>query len=285
MTLHNLTGMSTATTGTGTLTLLEALSGFLDFDDAGVVTGEVVRYSIRNGPQTEIGYGTYTTSGTTLSRTVVENSTNSGSKIDISASYPTRVFITPSRYDFSVGWMPYAYMIGFPPTTAIGTSLAITANGGTLAVPVQLPAPIALESVSIWQTDTATARAWRWDLYLDAVNDALASSNALTRVANATAAESFTPSAASKQTIAAATDPTRLSPGLYWLAIQCTHASNALTIGAIVDNDFANDTAQTKTTTNPNGATLDFIAATWTAKNDFYCVRLNGQVFGSADLF
>jgi hypothetical protein len=285
MAIRNIAGMNTATTGTGTLTLGTALNGFLSFAGAGVVDGEVVRYTIRNGTQTEVGYGTYTTSGTTLARTAVENSTNSGNKIDISASYTTQVYITASKNDFAVGWMPFAYMPGYPITTAIGTSLAIAANGGTLAIPFQLTAPMLLESVSIWQTDTATERTWRWDLYVHYANDELASQNTLTRVANATAAQTFTPSAASKQTLAAATDPTRLAPGLYWLAIQCTHGTNALTIGAIADNDFANNTGQTKTTTNPNGATLDFVAATWTKVTDVYCARLNGQVFGGSGLF
>ena len=283
MTYHNGAGMKSATTGTGTLTLTTAINGFNTFANAGVVTGEVVKFRAVEGLNWEVTWGTYTTAGLTLTRDTVESSTNGGSKIDFQGN--VRVYIVEAASDFAAGWQPYAYMIGFPQTTAIGTSLAIAANGGTLAVPVQLVAPMALESVSIWQTNTATAREWRWDLYLDAVNDALSSSNTLTRKAAATAVQSFTPSAASKQTIAAATDPTKLSPGLYWLAIQCTHASNALTIGAIADNDFACNTGQTKTTVNPNGATLDMVAVTWTKVTDLYCVRLNGQVFGSASLF
>lgn len=283
MTYHNLAGMKSTTTGTGTLTLTVACNGFNTFANAGVVTGETLKFTIIDGLHKETSYGVYTTSGLTLTRDTVESSTNGGSKIECTGNQ--RVYIVNPASDFAVGWQPYAYMIGFPQTTAIGTSLAIAANGGTLAVPVQLVAPMALESVSIWQTDTATDREWRWDLYLDAVNDALASSNTLTRKAAATAVQAFTPSAASKQTLAAATDPTRLSPGLYWLAIQCTHATNALTIGAIADNDFACNTGQTKTTSNPNGATLDFVAVTWTKVTDLYCVRLNGQVFGGSGLF
>ncbi len=283
MSLHNIAGMTSATTGTGTLTLVTALNGYITFANAGIVTGERVTYTIRDGVNTEIGQGVYTTAGLTLTRATILNSTNSGSAITCSGNQ--RVFLSFSWKDWAIGWMPYAYMMGFPQTTAIGTSLAITTNGGTLAVPIQLAAPMALESVSIWQTDTATAREWRWDLYAHYANDELASQNTLTRIAAATAVQAFTPSAASKQTLAAATDPTILSPGLYWLAVQCTHATNALTIGAIVDNDFACNTSQTKTTTNPNGATLDAVAATWTKVTDLYCVRLNGQVFGGSGLF
>jgi hypothetical protein len=92
MALHNLARVTSATTGTGTLTLGSAVSGFLTFGDAGVVDAEQVVYSIRDGANSEIGIGTYTASGTTLSRDTVYESTNSGNKINCSGSQ--EVFIT-----------------------------------------------------------------------------------------------------------------------------------------------------------------------------------------------
>ena len=44
--LFNLARMTTATTGTGTLTLGSAVSGYLSFSGAGVTDGVVVSYGI-----------------------------------------------------------------------------------------------------------------------------------------------------------------------------------------------------------------------------------------------
>jgi hypothetical protein len=84
--LVNIAGMDSATAGTGTLTLGSALPGLLTFADAGVVNGDIVSYSIIDGVNTEVGTGLYTTVGTTLARTTVTNSTNSGNKIVCSGS-------------------------------------------------------------------------------------------------------------------------------------------------------------------------------------------------------
>lgn len=84
--LYNIARMTTATEGTGTVTLGSAVDGALSFDDSGVQDGDVVSYVIQDGNDTEVGRGTYTTSGTTLSRDTVLNSTNSGSKVNLSGN-------------------------------------------------------------------------------------------------------------------------------------------------------------------------------------------------------
>lgn len=94
--LYNLAGMSTATTGTGTITLGSAMYGHLTFAQAGVQDGETVTYAIKDGAASEIGRGVYTSSGTTLTRTALK-STNSNSAISLSGS--AEVFITPAAED------------------------------------------------------------------------------------------------------------------------------------------------------------------------------------------
>ena len=81
---------TSTTTGTGTFTLAGAVTGFQSFSAIG--NGNTTYYAIVGGSEWEVGLGTYTSSGTTLSRdTVLASST--GSKIDFSAG-TKNVFVT-----------------------------------------------------------------------------------------------------------------------------------------------------------------------------------------------
>jgi len=84
---------TSTTAGTGTLTLAGAVSGFQSF--AAVGNGNTTYYAIADSitGDWEVGIGTYTSSGTTLSRTTVLSSSNSGSLVPF-ASNPKDVFVT-----------------------------------------------------------------------------------------------------------------------------------------------------------------------------------------------
>jgi len=86
---------TTTSTGTGTITLAGASSGFQAFSAIG--DGNQTFYTITQASSGdwEVGIGTYTLSGTTLSRDTILDSSNSGSAVnfgagdkDVFVSYP-----------------------------------------------------------------------------------------------------------------------------------------------------------------------------------------------------
>ena len=93
---------TTTTTGTGTLTLAGALTGFDSFAEIG--DGNTTYYSCTDGTDFEVGIGTYTASGTTLSRDSVLESTGATATADVNGA------------------------------VSASTSVALDGNSGTIAV-------------------------------------------------------------------------------------------------------------------------------------------------------
>jgi hypothetical protein len=98
--------VTTATTGTGTLTLGSAQAGFQDFSVIG--DGNTTYYTITDAGTGawEVGIGTYTASGTTLSRDFVLESSNSGSLVNFGAG-DKDVFVTYPAERAVIGGMGY----------------------------------------------------------------------------------------------------------------------------------------------------------------------------------
>jgi hypothetical protein len=145
---------TTTTTGTGTVTLAGAVTGFQAFSVIG--DGNTTFYTIaeQSGNDFEVGVGTYTLSGTTLSRDVVLSSSNSGSLVNFSAgskdvfvTYPAEraltgggggigalvVNATTVTEDYTVATGTNAQSVG-PVTVASGKSVTVSSGQRWLVV-------------------------------------------------------------------------------------------------------------------------------------------------------
>jgi hypothetical protein len=117
---------STTTTGTGTITLGAAAAGFQAFSVIG--DGNTTYYTITDTANNtwEVGIGTYTASGTTLSRDTVLESSNSGSLVNFAAGSKD-VFVTYPAERAVIGGMGYV-------ENAATISISSTINAGNNAL-------------------------------------------------------------------------------------------------------------------------------------------------------
>ena len=112
--LKNRVKSTTTTTGTGTITLGAAAAGYQSFSVIG--NGNETYYVIKSATEWEVGKGTYTSSGTTLSRTQVFGSSNNGALVDFAAGTKDVLCAYPSAA--TAGGVPYG------DDSAVGTDLS-----------------------------------------------------------------------------------------------------------------------------------------------------------------
>ena len=148
--------VTSTTVGTGTFTLGSAEPGYQDFSVIG--DGNQTYYTIADETDWEVGIGTYTSSGTTLSRDTILESSNSGNAVDWGAGSKD-VFVTYPAEKASVTFPAAPKTANY--TAAINEGVLTDTTGGTFTV--TLPAsPITGAVVSVfdvsgtWGTDNLT---------------------------------------------------------------------------------------------------------------------------------
>jgi hypothetical protein len=165
---------STTTTGTGTLTLAGAVTGYQSF--AAVGNGNTCDACVfavdGNGNPSgawEVFTGTYTLSGTTLSRTTVLASSNSGSPVNFGAGTKNVILTGPAGYyigrdQFSANTFPAAASSGGfafkaiadASLTALATGLGTAATQSTGAFDASGAAASALVTANAYTDTVAT---------------------------------------------------------------------------------------------------------------------------------
>jgi hypothetical protein len=158
--LVNRAKVSTATTGTGTITLGAAADGFQTFAAAGVADGDTVRYVIEDGTAWEIGTGVYTATGTTLSRTPSESS-NAGAAINLSGD--AVIYVSALAADFPTVVPQAEAEAGTATTERIWTAqrvaqaiaaLGAGGGGGGASIAISDTAPVSPSAGDLWVDST-----------------------------------------------------------------------------------------------------------------------------------
>jgi hypothetical protein len=145
LTLYDRVKESTTTSGTGTVSLLGAATGYTNFNST-VGNGNQTYYVIVDEitGDWEVGIGTYTTSGSTLSRTTVLSSSNSGSLVSFTSNAKDVFLSCPGSILSGIG-------AGSGTVTSIATGTGLT--GG----PITTTGTISVAAGGIGTTQIAAA--------------------------------------------------------------------------------------------------------------------------------
>lgn len=134
--------------GTGAVTLLGAVTGFQSFS-AGIGNGNTTYYAIadQSGANWEVGIGSYSSSGNTLTRTTVLASSNGGSATNFSSGTQNVWCDLPASRIYQQGLLQAVQTANF--TAAVGNSYPVNTTSGSLTV--TLPAsPLPNQQVNLF---------------------------------------------------------------------------------------------------------------------------------------
>lgn len=166
--------MTTSTTGTGTITLGSASSGYQSFATAGIANTDTFSYLIEDGTAWEIGTGTYSSTGPTVARSLVESST--GALLNLSGSGVT-ISVIQDAQDITLFPTDFSIPNGiFTLSSSTGIPFTVTQNQNSADVTVAVfqgdrssPATSDIARIgfrlsdSAGNQDNAAAMSWTWN--------------------------------------------------------------------------------------------------------------------------
>jgi hypothetical protein len=169
---------TTTTTGTGTVTLAGAVTGFQSFSAIGNANTTYYTIAGIGTSEWEVGLGTYTSSGTTLSRTTVLGSSNSGSLVNFSAgtknvfcSYPAGKSVNKDANDKVSGYVIESSSIGATtPSTGAFTTVNLTGTTDQVSSVAVASNPTAPSAGNLKTFAKTAAVAYTAPAFLNATN-------------------------------------------------------------------------------------------------------------------
>lgn len=250
------------TPGTGAITLGSPTTGAQSFSAAGITDGEPVEYLVTDGTAWELGVGVYASTGPTLSRAAIRESSAAGAAISATSAAVVSV-IAPAESATMPVVRPSSSAYLLPLQFSGGVANRTTTAGQAQAVPFWVASPVTITRLGCYVA-TAGTTTLRLALYRDTPSGMsepgllLADSGDMANTAGG----------AKEATVGAVT----LRPGvLYWLSVQSADSTcvirgwpNALRVTGANSSGVSSSVSHLVATRTYGAWETDASSLTWT---------------------